>query len=559
VLNKINNAESINENDLLQAATNLENIVSKNKNDSLSNLINPLINKILDYEFATKTESSTVTQKIPTENIGQVRQPKSANKALAQWKGNRASITGQDGKTTEGIIEIEDGKYYLFNDNGEKVSVIGEMQITDRDISLPSIEDVPMPILVEANGNVKSITLQLNKVDKENGGVIPDKKITVNFKDPEKALDYAIQLRAEQIGEVPDTFFEKAYEEVVAEMQKEVPLNDLSTPVATEIKTDTPNEETTTNEVPNTVAEKGTLAPIVSETETENTVNEKNQESGNKSGKVNTLKNSKSKLTDVELGVIRDVLESTIDQRQYPTFFDMNQTLVQQTAKTQGEGQERVPLDGTYVQAHLADLRSISLNNARVLQDALGNYWKEKMVNFFEENPKAGDIAVVSGILNVINTDINNEIAASKNGTEISKLNDLQARADRITYDTARSASLALNQRRMYQDFGQGKTVSDILSSIILTPEQQAIKSKVEEALKQKFTDEELNKPKSAKPKKSVQTKKQTAKNDDSVKKDLISKGKKAAQQTDADGNVIIVSLKDKINQANDALNGFKC
>jgi len=267
----------------------------------------------------------------------------------------------------------------------------------------------------------------------------------------------------------------------------------------------------------------------------------------------------KTKLTDVELGVIREVLESTIDARQYPTFFDMNQTLIQQTAKTQGEGQERVPLDGTYVQAHLADLRSISLNNARVLQDALGSDWKEKMINFFEENPKAGDIAVVSGILNVMNTDINNEIAASKNGTEISKLKDLQARADRITYDTARSASLALNQRRMYQDFGQGKTVADILSSIILTPEQQDIKRKVEEALKQKFTDEELNKPKPAKPKKAAQPKKQAPKNEDSVKKDLISKGKKAAQQTDADGNVTTASLKDKIQQANDALNGFKC
>jgi len=271
----------------------------------------------------------------------------------------------------------------------------------------------------------------------------------------------------------------------------------------------------------------------------------------------------KSKLTDVELGVIRDVLETTIDARQYPTFFDMNQTGVQQTAKTQGEGQERTPLDGTYIQAHLADLRSISLNNARILQDALGKDWKEKMVDFFEENPKAGDIAVVSGILNVMNTDINNEIAASKNGTEISKLKDLQARADRITYDTARSASLALNQRRMYQDFGQGKTVADILSSIILTPEQQDIKRKVEEALKQKFTDEELNKPKPPKPAKPKAAPKPKApakpKNDDSVKKDLISKGKKAAQQTDADGNVTTVSLKDKINQANDALNGFKC
>lgn len=274
----------------------------------------------------------------------------------------------------------------------------------------------------------------------------------------------------------------------------------------------------------------------------------------------------KSKLTDVELGVIRDVLETSIDARQYPTFFDMNQTGVQQTAKTQGEGQERTPLDGTYVQAHLADLRSISLNNSRVLQDALGKDWKEKMVNFFEENPKAGDIAVVSGILNVMNTDINNEIAASKNGTEISKLKDLQARADRITYDTARSASLALNQRRlyreMYQEFAQGKTIADILSKVILTPEQQAIKSKVEEALKQEFADEELNKPKPAKPKKAPQPKAPKPpkpKSEDSVKKDLISKGKKAAQQTDADGNVTTVSLKDKINQANDALNGFKC
>lgn len=270
----------------------------------------------------------------------------------------------------------------------------------------------------------------------------------------------------------------------------------------------------------------------------------------------------KSKLTDIELGVIRNVLESTIDARQYPTFFDMNQPLVQQTAKTQGEGQDRIPLDGSYIQAHLADLRSISLNNARVLRDALGNDWKEKMINFFEENPKAGDIAVVSGILNVINTDINNEIAASKNGTEISKLKDLQARADRITYDTARSASLALNQRRLYQDFGQGKNVADIISSIILTPEQQDIKRKVEEALKQKFTDEELNKPKPPKPKKPKAAPKPKAsnpKNDDSVKNDLISKGQKAAQQTDADGNVTIVSLKDKIQQANDALNGFKC
>ena len=286
------------------------------------------------------------------------------------------------------------------------------------------------------------------------------------------------------------------------------------------------------------------------------------QQQGTGAAPAATAPRVKSKLSEAEVKVIYDVLNKPINEREFPAFFDMNQQGVQQTAKTQGEGQERKPLDGTYVQAHLADLRSISLSNARQLQDALGKDWKEKMVDFFEENPTAGNIAQVSGLLNVINTDINNEIARSKNGTEISKLKDLQARADRITYDTSRSASLALNQRRMYQDFGQGKDVVDILSAVILTPEQQDLKAKAEEALKQKFTDEELNKPKPVKPKKAAQPKAQKPpkpKSDDSVKKDLISKGKRAAQQTDADGNVTIVSLKDKIQQANDALNGFKC
>jgi len=268
----------------------------------------------------------------------------------------------------------------------------------------------------------------------------------------------------------------------------------------------------------------------------------------------------KSKLTEAENKVIRDVLDQKIDEKSYPTFFDMNAEGKQQTAVTQEAGQERAALDGSYVKAHLEDLRGISLMNARILQESLGTDWKEKMIDFLEENPTAGNVAQVSGILNVMNTDIYNEISKSKNGTEISKLKYLQARADRITYDTARSASLALNQRRMYQDFGQGKDVADILSSVILTPEQQDMKAKAEEVLKQKFDDAELNKPKPAKVAKPKSAPKPKAeKPDDSVKKDLISKGKKAAQQTDVDGKVTTVSLKDKINQANDALNGFKC
>jgi hypothetical protein len=270
---------------------------------------------------------------------------------------------------------------------------------------------------------------------------------------------------------------------------------------------------------------------------------------------------NKKPVSDTESNIIRTVLEKPIDARGYPTFFDMNKEGVQLTAKTQGEGQARQPLDGTYVTAHLEDLRSISLNNARILQEGLGTDWKEKVVQFFEDNPTAGNIAQVSGLLNVINTDINDDIIKSKNGTEISRLKDIQARADRITYDTSRSASLALNQRRMYQDFGQGRNVADILSEVILTPEEQAMKRGVEEGLKTTFSDADLNKPKPPRPPRPPKAPKAPSpkKSNDSVKDDLISKGKRAAQQNDGTGNIVTVSLKDKISQANEALKGFKC
>lgn len=271
---------------------------------------------------------------------------------------------------------------------------------------------------------------------------------------------------------------------------------------------------------------------------------------------------SSAKLTEVDKQVLFDVLNKPIDSTVYPTFFDMNKVQKQQTAETQEAGQNRVALDGNYVSAHLQDLKSISLSNARVIADALGKDWKAKTIQFFEENPNAGNIAQVSGLLNVVSTDIFNEIKRSRNGTKISELKNQQSRVDAITYQTARSASLALNQRRLYQEFAQGKPIKNILSEIILTPEQQSTKQGAEEALKQKFDDDELNrkKTKTAAPKKDQSQKAaKKSKPTESEKEDLVAKGQEAAQETDEEGNVKIVTLKDKIAQANEALKGFKC
>lgn len=220
VVDRVTKSEPINEKELNDAQDVLYETLDKNP--EASHLIEPLISKLQDYEHTTITENRTVTEKEPIEITGKAGDRLPVKKSIDQWEGNRATVRDKNGKESTGIIKIEDGKYYLYNEAGEKVAALGDKTITDRDISLPSPEDVPMPIKIDKDGNVESITLQLNKVDKENPGIEKDKLITVNFRDKEKALDYAIQLRAEQVGEVPKTFFEQQFKEVKKEIQVEV-------------------------------------------------------------------------------------------------------------------------------------------------------------------------------------------------------------------------------------------------------------------------------------------------------------------------------------------------
>ncbi len=247
VVSKINNADYINEGELTKAADHLYDLLDKyGDNQSFSNLIEPLINKIEGYEFATKTETSTVTETVPTEVARTPRQRQGIDNSLGQWEGSRATITDGAGKSVEGQIRTEDGNYYLYDNEGQKVAALGEKAITDRSITLPGKDVVDNPISFNDAGDIESITLQLNKVNEADGGLVPAKLITVTFKDQDKALDYAIRLRADQVGEVPEPEFETIYQEIVKEIQKEVPVRNISSP---KINNDAIQEQSTTGSV----------------------------------------------------------------------------------------------------------------------------------------------------------------------------------------------------------------------------------------------------------------------------------------------------------------------
>ena len=276
-VNKINNAEQINENELNATEDDLYKIL--NDHPQTAHLIEPIIQKIQSYEFATKTETVQTTEKVPVDGTRQNR-TKPVTKHIEQWEGSNATVTDEKGNQVSGVIKIEDGQYHLFNDNGEKVVTLGEKAITDRDITLPSEIDIKKrrqdeikkrgldkifpveidettpegkklakekveqeeelnqldtelnkqnkenvsPFEFDKDGNVTSITLQTNKIDTEGGGRVKDKTIKIELKDPEKALDYAISLRAEQVGEVPDAAFEAATKDVIKEHNVEVPV-----------------------------------------------------------------------------------------------------------------------------------------------------------------------------------------------------------------------------------------------------------------------------------------------------------------------------------------------
>lgn len=220
ILGRINNAEYINEKELDAASESLydlldkidkapETIYSAEEKQSIANLIEPLITKIEDYDYRTKTESSTVTEKVPVQVAKQTK-AKQVRPALEQGVGSKVTFTDKNGNKSTGVLRLEDGNYIVSNEEGDKVAALGEKAVNDIGLKLPSSEEIDNYVTLDDSGNVQSITFQT-----KDGNLI-------SIENPEKALDLAIQVSANVLEDVNPEEFETAYEEIQKEVQDEV-------------------------------------------------------------------------------------------------------------------------------------------------------------------------------------------------------------------------------------------------------------------------------------------------------------------------------------------------
>lgn len=228
ILERVNNADYINEGELDTAANSLYELMDEVENSEMSdeqkqsslNLIEPIITKLEGYEFRTKTESGETTEVKATVVPRQISK-KSSAPALEQSTGSEVEITLPDGGKRKGRLGIKSGSYVVDVPKGQQV-VLGEKAITDRDLSLPDEQEMENPIEFDDDGNVASITFKT-----KSGNL-------VKIKDSEVALDLAIQLKADMIGDVPQSDFDIALEEVKKPYTREVlVLEDKKQPTQT--------------------------------------------------------------------------------------------------------------------------------------------------------------------------------------------------------------------------------------------------------------------------------------------------------------------------------------
>lgn len=216
ILKRINDADYINENELDLTADILYDVLDSVEKSSMTdqekmsatNLIEPLINKLERYEFRTTTKTVKVKQG-KTSIIPKQVAKKEIKPALEQAAGSRV-VYEKDGKKVNGLLKIENGNYVIYDIDGNKAASIGDKTMNDVWLSLPDDDDY---VSFDKDGNVSSVKF----ITKEGG--------SISIQNSDKALDLAIQIRAEQVGSIPDELFELVYEEFDVEVQEEVMVN----------------------------------------------------------------------------------------------------------------------------------------------------------------------------------------------------------------------------------------------------------------------------------------------------------------------------------------------
>lgn len=258
--------------------------------------------------------------------------------------------------------------------------------------------------------------------------------------------------------------------------------------------------------------------------------------------------------------IISKVLSTNIDAKEFPAIFDNNRTEKQLTAITQGIGQDRV-VDGDYIVALQDNLREVSIQSAHLLRNELGADWGVKTLKWIEDNPSNGNLAQVIGVLNIISTENFQDIQNTHDGNKLNKLKQIQNRIDVAANFRARTASLGLNQRRLYVNFAKGDDMRSILHNSILTPEMLDLQESFSAAVSEPVTDDEVNAatiipPPPPKKQKTSLIRKVTGsakrQSNPSLKDDLKTKASDVANKTKK-------SFKELIDEANAKIKNIKC
>lgn len=213
---RMQNAEYINEKELDSAVDVLYDVLSQNPdNVSFQNLIEPLINQIEQYEFRTKTKVSKVTEEVSTQTVRDTaKKDFDKRPILEQLSAGNAQVRTSSGTEYGGRLAVRGGNYVILNNDGDQVASLGEKAINDRDVTIPSPQEVDNFVTLDENDNVSAITVKTR-----------DGKLVTfsNFKNPDVLLDLAIQMSANTLKNVPNEVFDTEYKSIQKEVSEEVP------------------------------------------------------------------------------------------------------------------------------------------------------------------------------------------------------------------------------------------------------------------------------------------------------------------------------------------------
>ena len=176
------------------------------------------------------------------------------------------------------------------------------------------------------------------------------------------------------------------------------------------------------------------------------------------------------------------------------------------TNNNQERSDEDIQKDATYIEESLDRLRNIAFDDASMLYSFYNSSpdWVSKFLTELEQNRKdaktdkaysVGSARLV-GILNVMNNDTYERILQATDPIEREELMKLRDRLDSFTNDTMRDISLGLNARRsdmVLAEFARGGVLNDYATSRILTRSQTEQVARIQEAIKNKPSQKQLN------------------------------------------------------------------